>query len=432
VRILVLSWEYPPVLVGGLGRHAQALAAAQAAAGHEVVVVSRHQTGAAYTEVVDRVRVIRVPEDPTSFPFTEQNLLAWTMALNHAMTRAALRAAEELRPEVVHAHDWLVTHAAVTLKHHLGVPLVATVHATEAGRHQGWLPGELNRSIHSIEWWLSYEARRVITCSAYMRSEVTRLFDLPAEKGDVVPNGVDPAQWRAPAAAASLARQTHGSGPLLLFAGRLVYEKGVQDLLAALPRLRRRHPGLRLVVAGDGPYRDDLVAIARRLRLGRAVHWAGFLPDAELAALAGIADCCVVPSVYEPFGLIALEATAAGTPVVAADVGGLREFVVPGVTGLRFGRGDVAGLADAVSSVLQDEVLARRLVRGAQAQLAAEHRWPVIAERTVEVYRRAVREERSLHGALAAAGLSPEGTPVGAAAVVPPTFRGDHGDNYGK
>jgi glycogen synthase len=398
MRVMVLSWEYPPVVVGGLGRHVHALSEAMAAAGHEVTVVSRHTAGAAYDEVVNGVRVVRVPEDPPLFDFGE-HLLGWTMAFNHALTRAALAVADQVAPEVVHAHDWLVAHAATTLKHHLGVPLVATVHATEAGRHQGWLPGDLNRSIHTIEWWLTYEARRVITCSEYMRWEVTRLFDLPPDKVTPIPNGVEPHPGPVDADAVAAVRAGYGEGPLLLFAGRLVYEKGLHDVLRALPRLRRRHPGLRLVVAGDGPEAEGLRAQAGKLRLGRSVDWVGFVPAGELATLSAAADVALVPSIYEPFGMVALEAAAAGTPLVVADTGGLREFVRHGETGLRFTPGDVAGLADAVSLLLRDVVLARRLARTARTALA-QYAWPSIADRTVAEYHRAVRAERALHDGL--------------------------------
>ncbi|MFL6130396.1 MAG: glycosyltransferase family 4 protein [Mycobacteriales bacterium] len=404
MRVLMLSWEYPPLLVGGLGRHVHALAEAMARGGHQVTVLTRHPGPAEpvpYDEVVGGVRVVRAPADPSLLRF-EDELLAWTMALNHALTRAGLAVCAEAPPEVVHAHDWLVAHAATTLKHHLGVPLVATLHATEAGRHQGWLPGPLNRSIHSVEWWLTYEARRVVTCSAYMRWEVTRLFDLPPDKVDVVPNGVHPRPWQVPAEQAAAARRRWaGDGPLVVFSGRLVYEKGVHDLLAAIPRLRRRHPGFRLVVAGSGPSADELRELARRLRLGRAVRFAGFVPDAELAALVAAADCAVVPSRYEPFGLVALEATAAGTPVVASEAGGLPEFVVHRRTGLTVRAGDPAGLADAVGELLADQVLRRRLVKQARAVLRRDHSWATAAAQTVDVYARAELQERALRAELA-------------------------------
>ncbi len=400
MRVLMLSWEYPPVLVGGLGRHVHALAEALAAGGHDVTVLTRHATGAAYDEVRAGVRVVRVPEDPPLFVFDTEPL-AWTMAFNHALARVGLGLAEQDRPDVLHAHDWLVAHAAATLKHHLGVPLVATVHATEAGRHQGWLPGAVNKAIHSVEWWLTYEARRVIACSAYMRWEVTRLFDLPADTVDVVPNGVVTDRWRpVPARIAAARRRYAGGGPLVLFVGRLVYEKGVHDLLRAMPRLRRRHPGLRLVVAGGGPHEPTLREQARRLRLGRSVAFAGFVGEQDLPALVAAAQCVVVPSIYEPFGLVALEAAAAGTPLVVADVGGLRELVERGVAALRFDPADVAGLAAAVDSLLSDQVLARRIARRSRAAVGRDFAWPVIADRTVACYDRARREERALQAEL--------------------------------
>ena len=278
MRILILSWEYPPLVYGGLGRHVHALAEAQAAAGPRGR--GRHPGGRRRPRRlgVNGVRVVRVAPDPPALPMSD--LLAWVMSFEHALTRAALRVAEDLRPDVVHGHDWLVAHTATAVKERYGIPLVATVHATEAGRHQGWLPGPLNKAVHTVEWWLTFEARRVITCSSHMRWEVTRLFDLPPDSVDVIPNGIDLERWDVDAARSSAGRaSTYASdGPLLVFTGRLEWEKGCHTLLDALPRLRRRHPGLRLVVAGEGSQGADLRAHARRLRLGRSVAFLGLGP----------------------------------------------------------------------------------------------------------------------------------------------------------
>ncbi|PWU50259.1 glycosyltransferase family 1 protein, partial [Micromonospora globispora] len=205
-RVLILSWEYPPVLVGGLGRHVHALSVALATAGHEVTVVTRHAEGAPLEEYAEGVRILRAPEDPVTFPLATGSLLAWTMAFNHTLTRTALRAAESSGYDVIHAHDWLVAHTAATLAEHLDLPLVTTIHATEAGRHQGWLPEEMNRTIHGVEHWLSNASARVIACSGYMRDQVARLFDVPTGRIDVVPNGVDERAWRARPRAVAAAR----------------------------------------------------------------------------------------------------------------------------------------------------------------------------------------------------------------------------------
>jgi glycogen(starch) synthase len=402
MRVLMLSWEYPPVVVGGLGRHVHALATALCASGHDVTVVTRSGPDTPREELREGVRVVRAGQDPAVLPFSD--LLAWTMGLNHALTRAALRATEDGAPEVLHAHDWLVAHTATTLKEHLRLPLVATLHATEAGRHQGWLPGPLNQSIHSVEWWLTYEARRVITCSEYMRWEVTRLFDLPPDKVDVLGNGVRIDEWTADPGELAAARTRWtppGSGPLVVLTARLEWEKGVHTALRAMARLRRTHPGVRLVVVGTGTQADALREQARRLRLGRSVGFAGGLAQPELAALVAAADVALVPSLYEPFGLVALEAAAAGTPLVVSDTGGLREFVEDGVSGVRVPPDDPAALAGAIRLVLDDHVLARRLAREAAVRVRRDHSWQAIAEATAGVYRRAIAEERALQAGLA-------------------------------
>ncbi|PTA47304.1 glycosyltransferase family 4 protein [Micromonospora sp. RP3T] len=390
-RILMLSWEYPPVLVGGLGRHVHALSVALAAAGHEVTVVTRHAEGAPLEEYADGVRVVRAAEDPVTFPLATGSLLAWTMAFNHTLTRAALRAAESGAYDVIHAHDWLVAHTAMTLREHLDVPLVTTIHATEAGRHQGWLPEEMNRTIHGVEQWLASESGRVIVCSGYMRDEVGALFGVDAARVDVVPNGVEPHRWRVSASAVAAARTRFAAdGPLVTFAGRLVYEKGVQHLLAGLPRLRDRHPGLRAVIVGDGPYKAELEAEVHRLGLGGTVSMPGFLGGTDLPAVMAASDCFAVPSIYEPFGMVALEGAAAGAPLAVSRTGGLAEIVEPGVTGMTFAPQDPDGLAEAVHALLSDTDRARALARRARAMVHEQYGWAAIASRTGAAYAAAI------------------------------------------
>ncbi|MER7445170.1 glycosyltransferase family 4 protein, partial [Micromonospora avicenniae] len=310
---------------------------------------------------------------------------------NHTLTRAALRATEAGDYDVIHAHDWLVAHTAMTLREHLDIPLVTTIHATEAGRHQGWLPEEMNRTIHGVEHWLASESGRVIVCSGYMSDEVTTLFGVPSARVDVVPNGVEPHRWRAPRTAVAAARARFaGDGPLVTFAGRLVYEKGVQHLLAAVPRLRERHPGLRVVIAGDGPYRGELEAEVHRLGLGGTVEMPGFLGGGELPALMAASDCFVVPSIYEPFGMVALEGAAAGAPIAVSVTGGLAEIVEPGVTGMTFQPQDPDGLVEAVHALLADPDRARALARRAGALVREQYGWSAIARRTAASYAAAI------------------------------------------
>jgi len=400
VRILLLSWEYPPHVVGGLGRHVGALARSLAVEGHEVHVVTRDLPDAPEVRDAfeDGVHVVRIPEAPPVIGFDQ--LVAWVLAFNNRIQAIAGRLLREQEFDVIHAHDWLVAYAAAGLKETWDVPVVATIHATESGRHQGWLPGPMNKLIHQVEWWLTYEARRVIVCSRYMRAELERLFALPGEKIDVVPNGVDVADFAVDGAEAAATRAAL-TGPrtrMILYAGRLEYEKGVQTLLAALQDVRRRCGPTRLFVAGVGTYSDELRREVRRLGLGRHVRFTGFLADKELRLHFGAADVNVVPSIYEPFGLVAVEAMACGTPVVVGDTGGLREIVSDG-SGLSFPPQDADALADALVRVLTDDALAAELVTRGLERARDRYDWGAVARRSAEVYRRAGVEEAQLRGA---------------------------------
>jgi glycogen synthase len=387
VRVLMLSWEYPPLVVGGLGRHVEALSRELVRAGHEVWVVTRGEKDEQVDEIVDGVRIRRAALDPLAIDFTTESLLAWAQAHEHALVRAALPLLRRARPDVVHAHDWLVAQSGITLAAAAGAPLVATLHATEAGRHQGWLPAPLNRAIHSVESWLARSADEVITCSRTQRDEAARLFDLDPHAVHVVPNGVDVDRWRSAARAARrVAEQRATDGPVLAFAGRLVHEKGVQTLLAALPMVRRRHPGTRLAVAGTGPYEGALRKQARQSRVARTIDWLGFVPEQKVAALFAGADVAVVPSLYEPFGIVALEAAAAGTPVLVSTAGGLVDLHADGVAVASFPAGDAGALADALDAVLGDADAARRAVTRATRTLRREYTWHAIAEATARIY----------------------------------------------
>jgi len=233
----------------------------------------------------------------------------------------------------------------------------------------------------------------VITCSRTMHDEVTELFELPGERVTIVPNGIDPSRWRVTPATRAAARERVAagapSGPLVVFAGRLVHEKGLQTLLDCLPGLRRAHPGLRLLVAGSGAYQGQLQARARSLRVARAVAWSGFVSAGELAPLLVAADVAVVPSLYEPFGIVALEAAAVRTPLVVAETGGLRDLVANGVAAASFPAGDATALATAVNGILADPQDAKRATARATRVIRRDYTWRAVAGHTAEVYRRA-------------------------------------------
>jgi glycogen(starch) synthase len=392
MKILLVSWEYPPVVIGGLGRHVHHLATELVLAGHEVVVLSRRPTGTdpqthpTTDEVREGVRVIAAAEDPHEFTFGT-DMMAWTLAMGHAMVRAGLVLAD-WRPDIVHAHDWLVAQPAVALAQFFDVPLVSTIHATEAGRHSGWVSGTVSRQVHALESWLVRDSDSLITCSASMREEITTLFGPEIAEISVIPNGIDTDGW--PFAA----RRPRIGPPELLYFGRLEYEKGVHDAIAALPRIRRSHPGTTLTIAGDGTQLNFLTAQARKHKVLKATNFIGRVDHSELLQLLHRADAAVLPSHYEPFGIVALEAAATGTPLVTSTAGGLGEAVIDGVTGLSYPAGDVPALAAAVRALLDDPAGAQKRAVAARERLTSDFAWHTVAADTAQVYLAAKRAER--------------------------------------
>jgi glycogen synthase len=393
----MVSWEYPPVVVGGLGRHVHNLATALAEAGHEVVVLSRRPSGTdpsthpSTDEITEGVRIVAAAQDPHEFDFGS-DMMAWTLAMGHSMVRAGLaiegRRNRRWRPDVVHAHDWLVAHPSIALAEYFDVPLVSTIHATEAGRHSGWVSGVISRQVHAVESWLVHESDSLITCSASMSDEISELFGPGLAEIRVIRNGIDAALW-------PFAPRRARTGPArLMYLGRLEYEKGVHDAIAALPRIRRTHPGTTLSIAGEGTQQQWLVDQARKHKVLKATTFVGHLGHDALVELLHAADAAVLPSHYEPFGIVALEAAATGVPLVTSNVGGLAEAVINGKTGLSFAPRDVAGLAAAVRTALDDPEATQQRAIAARRRLTSDFDWHTVAGETAQVYLAAKRRER--------------------------------------
>lgn len=379
VRICLVSWEYPPLVIGGIAPHVHGIATAYAEAGHDVVVLTRHHPDAADDSKIDGVRVLRAHVDLPWVP--GDNLVAQVSSGNHKLTQLSAKLPQKWRPDVVHAHDWLVAWAADSLATLWRKPLVATVHATERGRHQGYITNPMSETINAAEWWLTYQAQRVIACSSFMVDEVIGAFSLPSDKVRMIPNGVDAAQWQPGPSA-----ERHSAHPLVVTWGRLQYEKGFQTLIEAAVRLRPTYPDLQVVIVGRGSYTDDLKRLTSAIGADDVVRFNGFTPDAELKALLHRCSAAVIPSLYEPFGIVALEALAAEAPLVASTTGGLGEIL--GGTGAAelFTGGDVDGLASALGRMIGDPAHASSC-RAAGVSLVRDlYSWERIAARTLDVY----------------------------------------------
>lgn len=388
-RCLILSWEYPPIVEGGLARHVRKLSEALVAHDVEVHVLTRGDERMPAEEerdgvVVHRVREPRRPRDLGEF-------VTWVEHMNADMLATGVELGDRFDFDVVHGHDWLVAVAGDHLANRFRCPLVTTIHATEYGRHQGWVQSNPQSYIHGVERWMANRADRVITCSHYMRGHVADIYDLEEGRISVIPNGIDPLDLQPVDDLPTLrSRFAAPHERLVLLVGRLVYEKGFQLALEALPGLIERVGGVRFLVAGSGTHEAELKEQAHALGLTEHGTFLGWIGDDVLHSLYRIADLCVVPSLYEPFGLVALEAMASGCPCIVADTGGLREVVPHDEVGLRFRSRDPRSLAEMVERVLTDQALRGRLVAEASEHVL-RFDWSDIAGQTAAVYSDLVR-----------------------------------------
>jgi len=384
VRVLMLSWEYPPIVEGGLARHVRKLSEQLVRDGVEVHVLTRGGGRLPADEERHGVIVHRVREP--EFPRGDLDaFIAWVDHMNADMRAAG----EELEGpfDLVHSHDWLVADAARRLARRARVPWLVTVHATEHGRHQGWVDKHPQRHIHGVERRMVRDADAVIACSQYMRGHVAGVFKVAPERVTVIPNAIDPTDLQPVADLPKLrVRFARPDEKLVLLVGRLVYEKGFHLALDALPGLVERLGNVRFLVAGSGTAEAELKAQARRLGLMEHGSFVGWTGDEVLHGYYRIADLCVVPSLYEPFGLVALEAMASGCPCIVADTGGLREVVPAGRrVGLRFRARDPRSLARMAEALLTDDALRERLVAEASEHVL-RFDWADVARQTAAVY----------------------------------------------
>jgi glycogen synthase len=384
MRVLILSWEYPPLIEGGLARHVRKLSETLVPLGVDVHVLTRGYEESPAEEEVAGVTVHRVrePERPRALG----EFVTWVEHMNADMLAAGVELGDRFDFDVVHGHDWLVAVAGDHLARRFRAPFVATIHATEYGRHQGWIEEHPQSHIHGVERWMANRAERVVTCSAYMREHVADIYGLEEEQIAVVPNGIDPSELVAVDDLDRLrGRFAVPDERLVLLVGRLVYEKGFQLALDALPRLIERVGDVRFLVAGSGTHEAELRKQAHELGLDPHGTFLGWIGDDVLHSLYRIADLTVVPSIYEPFGLVALEAMASGCPCLVADTGGLREVVPNEDVGLRFRSRDPASLAAMAERILTDAALRDRLVAEASEHVLGFD-WGDVARQVARIY----------------------------------------------
>lgn len=383
MKILVLSWKYPPLTCGGLARHVEALSENMIKKGHEVHIITENNNELDEYSIINGVKIHRTPKAIIN----SNNFISKILHLNFQLLEKAIQVINnEGDFSLIHAHDWLVFWAAKVLKHSYNLALIYTIHATEKGRNNG-LYNELQSYINNVEWYSTFEAWKVIACSKYMREEIKNIFQLPEDKIEVINNGVKVEDFEIKIDKEFKENYVLENEKLIFYVGRLVKEKGIDNLLEAFSIALKDDFNLKLVIAGKGPYENNLKEMAYNLNISNKVLFTGYISDENRNKLYKIADLSVFPSTYEPFGIVALEAMAAKTPLITSNAGGFNEFIKDGYNALKFEAGDSYDLAAAILRTFRNEREARLRADRAYKEIINNFNWEKIAEQTISLYK---------------------------------------------
>ncbi len=389
MRVLELSWEYPPYLVGGMGQHIAGLAPALGGLNTtfgpiEVDVITTRFAGGESVERPNQYVTIHRVDLP---PLDPNDTYNHVLADNAILASYASELAEQEQYQIIHIHDWLTGAAGIELKNQFKIPLVSTIHATERGRQQGFIQSEMSRQIESLERSVCHESWKIIACSDYMVEELHQIFGTPFDKVVVIPNGINLSKHELTSDAdkEELRNRYAPNGEhLLLYVGRITHEKGVHVLVDAMPAILAEFPDTKLLVAGKNGRR--LQPQAEFLGVADSVQILGFISNEHRDHLYQIVDAAVFPSLYEPFGIVALEAMGLGCNVIASHVGGLSEVVQHREDGLTIYPDDPGSIAWAVRELFRDPESAAVRRKRAKRKVIERYSWQGVAERTARMF----------------------------------------------
>jgi glycosyltransferase involved in cell wall biosynthesis len=415
MKIAFFVWEYPPQLVGGLGTYAQYITHEYIEMGHDVTVFTLNPGNLKTTEVLKGVEVHRpmIANASNIFPmFVAKDLMNWGTnirffsdifmynVLSATKFVNQLIKKEKSKFDIVCVHDWLSSIAGIITKNETNLPLAFHVHSTEWGRS-----GDGGSEVVShFEQATAQLANRIVTVSYAMRDDLTR-HGWNESKISVVWNGVDTDRYNPKNIkenAIDNIREKYGipkDWNLLLFVGRLTWVKSIRNLVQALPLILQEHPKTKLVILGKGEEQNDITEMTTRLGIKENVICRfDFLPEDERILHYAAADTCIFPSVYEPFGIVSLEAMAMEKPIVvgAHGVVGFREQVIPSgpdQTGIHVNGQDPADIAWGVKEVLKDPQKAKKWGQNGRKRAIQFFTWEKVAEQTIEIYKSTIDQD---------------------------------------
>jgi glycosyltransferase involved in cell wall biosynthesis len=384
VRIALFSWEtLHSIAVGGVGVHVTELAAGLERRGHEVHVFTRQGAGQALYDNIHNVHYHRCP-----FPLSS-NFVDEINNMCRAFVKECFAVEDGLggRFDIVHAHDWLASNAAVWAKQGRGRKAILTMHSTEYGRNGNKFFGGQATRVQDHERHGTYCVDRIITVSNQLRNEIRWLYQVPEHKTAMIYNGVNSQVFDYDVDAGMVKARYHIAplDPTVLFVGRMVVQKGPDILIRTLPSVLRYYGNTKYVFAGDGHMRGEVYSIAQSLGVAHAVRMLGDVRGRALTDLFKACDIVAVPSRNEPFGIVILEGWSANKPVVSTKRGGPAEFVWHGVNGLQVDD-NPDSVAWGLGTLLGDHGRCCWMGRNGRAAVDAAFSWDNIAEQTEHVY----------------------------------------------
>ncbi|AIE60737.1 glycosyltransferase [Bacillus methanolicus] len=381
LKILMLTWEFPPNIVGGLARHVHGLSESLAKLGYEIHVITAQSEDLPSFEKRDGVFIHRVA------PLNEKDddFLAWVAGLNLAMANRARELAAVHDFQVIHAHDWLVGSAAISLKSLLNIPLITTMHATEHGRNNG-IYTDMQHFIHKKEEILLQASDKAIVCSEYMKDELKYVFNTSEEKIAIIPNGVFKHVGQLDLHGLLDGLPVFPERKMIFSIGRMVREKGFDTLIEAATKMKAKSDELYFVIAGKGPLLEEYRQKVKDYGLENFVYFIGFIQDEQRDALLTQCEAAVFPSLYEPFGIVALEAMSFGKPTIVSETGGLKGIIQPYKTGLFMDPGNSLSLLQQLHLILEDRQRALEIGENGRKVVESLFSWTRIAEETKRTF----------------------------------------------
>lgn len=388
MRVAIFSWEsLHSIPLGGLGVHATELAAGLERRGNEMHVFTRRGPGQGSYDRIDGVHYHRVDHGISDNFVQTMDWMCKAMAHRFSEVTNLIG-----KFELIHAHDWLTANCIPYLWEGFHTPSVLTMHSTEYGRDGNELYDGFAQWIRDTEAAACFSARTIIAVSSFLASELQRLYAVPHTKIHVVPNGVAYHRFDGFVAPGPI-KQSLGIDPMdptIFAAGRMSAQKGMDMLVEAVPMVLGYFPSAKFVISGDGPEKDRVVGKAHELGVMHAIRFRETMSRGEYVDTVRAADIVAVPSRNEPFGIVALEAWAAGKPVIATRPGGPTDFVWHDVNGFLVDACP-GGLAHGIGSLLADHDHCRALGRNGRTAVEQKYNWDVIAGYTEGVYQSALQ-----------------------------------------